>query len=54
MPMNCAIDVGNSTMDTHDGGPPTSWVWTSCQSFIGGVQDAFEGNLPMFAKDAFS
>ncbi|RVX00841.1 AUGMIN subunit 7 [Vitis vinifera] len=36
---------GNSPLDSHDGGTTASWVWTSCQSLVGGVQDAFEGNL---------
>lgn len=35
--------VGNSSMDTYDGGTTASWVWACCQSFIGGLQDAFKG-----------
>ncbi|MCI33381.1 hypothetical protein A2U01_0054598, partial [Trifolium medium] len=27
-------------MDTYDGGSTTSWVWTSGQPIIGGVQNA--------------
>lgn len=30
-------------MDTYDGGTTASWVWACCQSFIGGLQDAFKG-----------
>ena len=32
-------------MDTYDGGSTTTWVWTSCQSVIGGIQNASKGNL---------
>lgn len=35
--------VGNSSLDAHDGGTTAPWVWPSCQSLIGGIQDAFEG-----------
>lgn len=35
--------VGNSALDTHDGGTTAPWVWPSCKSLIGGIQDAFEG-----------
>ncbi|KAE7999237.1 hypothetical protein FH972_003690 [Carpinus fangiana] len=47
---NCKIiqydlHQGNSSLDTHDGGTTAPWVWPSCQSLIGGIQDAFEGNL---------
>lgn len=42
--------VGNPSLDTHDGGTPASWVWTSCQSLIGGIQDAFEGTSMLIMK----
>lgn len=49
---NCCC-VGNSSMDTYDGGSTTSWLWTSCQSIIGGVQNASKGNLSLLGKNVF-
>ena len=40
------IFVGNSSLDSYVGGTAASWFWTSCQSVVGGIQDAFEG-IPM-------
>jgi hypothetical protein len=40
-------------MDTYDGGSTTSWVWTSCQPIVRGVQNASKGNLSMLGKNSF-
>lgn len=45
--------VGNSSLDTHDGGTPASRVWTSRQSFIGGIQVAFKGTSLLFTLCKF-
>lgn len=37
-------------MDAHDGGSTTSWIRTSCQSAIGSLQNAFEGNVSMLGS----
>jgi hypothetical protein len=35
--------LGNTPLDAHDGSATASWVWTSCQPVVGGIQDALEG-----------
>lgn len=35
--------VGNSPLDSHDGGTTASWVWACGQSLVRGIQDAFKG-----------
>lgn len=40
-------------MDSHDGGTAASWFWTSCQSVVGGIQDAFEGMLILNSSTDF-
>ena len=37
--------LGNSSMDTHDGGSTASWLWASCQPIVGSIQYATKGIL---------
>lgn len=32
--------IGNSSMDTYDGGTSTAWIWACCTSLIRDIQES--------------